>query len=58
MTVYVVSFQDNIPQDTPPAVIINTTSRSKNWSRELSPFVLGPVDLYAGLIAKNVENAW
>lgn len=58
MTVYVVGFQDSIPQDTPFNTIINTTSRSKNWSRQLSPFLLGPVDLYAGLIAKNVENAW
>ncbi len=38
--------------------IINTTSRSTNWSRGLSPFVLGPVELYNGYMAKNVENAW
>lgn len=38
--------------------MINTTSRSDNWSRGLSPFFLGPVDLYDGYIAKNVENGW
>lgn len=38
--------------------IINTTSRSKNWSKGLSPFFLGPVKLYGDYTAKNVENAW
>jgi hypothetical protein len=41
---------------------INTTSRSKNWSRGLSPFYCGPVKLYEhdGILlhAKNVENGW
>jgi hypothetical protein len=40
------------------ALIINTTSRSTTWSRSLSPFFLGPVDLYNGYQAQNVENAW
>lgn len=40
------------------AVEINTTSRSDNWSKNLSPFFLGPVDLYGGFTSKNVENAW
>ena len=39
-------------------VSINTTSRSTNWSSELSPFFLGPVHLYGNYISKNVENAW
>lgn len=39
-------------------LIINTTSRSTNWSRGLSPFFLGPVNLYLSYTAKNVENAW
>lgn len=39
--------------------IINTTSHAKGlWSRELSPFLLGPVKLYNGYTAKNVENGW
>lgn len=44
---------------------INTTSTSPNWSRGLSPFLLGPVPLYAeatertGLThALTVENLW
>lgn len=39
-------------------VVINTTSRSSTWSRSLSPFFLGPVDLYDGYVSQNVENAW
>lgn len=38
--------------------VINTTSRSTTWSRGLSPFFLGPVDLYDGYKSINVENAW
>ena len=38
--------------------VINTTSRSKDWSQGLSPFFLGPVPLYDGFVASNVENAW
>lgn len=37
---------------------IDTTSRSKTWSRGLSPFFLGPCQLYDGYVARNVENAW
>lgn len=40
------------------AEVINTTSRSDTWSRGLSPFFLGPVDLYDGYKSINVENAW
>lgn len=37
---------------------IDTTSRSRTWSRGLSPFFLGPVKLYGDYTARNVENAW
>lgn len=37
---------------------VNTTSRSKNWSRELSPFFLGPIKLYRNFVSQNMENAW
>lgn len=40
------------------AQVINTTSRSDNWSRSLSPFFCGPVDLYDGYKSYNVENGW
>lgn len=48
------------PQNKPPEGIevINTTSRSTDWSRGLSPFFNGPVDLYNGHVAINVENSW
>ncbi len=39
-------------------VVVNTTSCSKNWSRGLSPFFLGPVNLYDNYISQNVENGW
>lgn len=44
-----------IPKD---KIVINTTSRSNNWSRGLSPFFCGPVNLYDIYVAQNVENAW
>ena len=41
------------------ALVVNVTSQSSMpWARELSPFFLGPVDLYDGMVARNVENAW
>ena len=42
----------------PSAVVIDTTSRSKDWTRGFSPFFLGPIPLYNGHKAKNLENAW
>lgn len=52
---YVIGPNNKAPEG---AVVINTTSRSDNWSRELSPFFLGPVDLYGNYKSINVENAW
>lgn len=48
------------PKDEKPKdmIVVNTTSGSTNWSRQLSPFLLGPVNLYGDLVAWNVENAW
>ena len=40
-------------------VYVNTTSKSESdWQRDLSPFHLGPCDLYWGLTAQRMENAW
>jgi hypothetical protein len=47
----------NYPTPT-DGIVINTTSRSDNWSKGLSPFFLGPVTLYDSYVSKNVENAW
>jgi hypothetical protein len=38
--------------------VVNTTSKSEGWSREFSPFYLGPIPLYGGRTAKRMENAW
>lgn len=38
--------------------IINTTSHSDDWGRQLSPFLLGPVPLYDEHVALCVENGW
>lgn len=40
------------------SILVNTTSRSQDWGRGLSPFFLGPCELYSGYISKTVENAW
>lgn len=53
--IYVTTMNGTVP-DT--AVAVNTTSRSTNWSRGLSPFFVGPCKLYDDYEAKNVENAW
>jgi|SRR5687767_3391133 len=38
--------------------VINTCSHSKNWTSELSPFLLGPVKLADGRESITMENAW
>lgn len=53
--IYVIAYKAKVPEG---AAVINTTSRSDNWSRGLSPFFVGPVDLYGGYKSHNVENAW
>lgn len=60
MTVHIISMNDSIPSG---GMEINTTSRSSNWSKGLSPFYVGPVNLYYNsndelYVAKNLENAW
>lgn len=51
----VANFKYKIPEG---AVVVNTTSRSSNWSRGLSPFFVGPIKLYADYESVNMENAW
>src|SRR3990167_4870254 len=52
------------PHDPKNTLALNVTSRSNDWGRAFSPFLLGPVELWTGeyalrpFIAKNVENAW
>lgn len=40
------------------SVLIYTVSRAKSWSRGLSPFYIGPCNLYGGHIAERMENGW
>lgn len=55
MTVFLLDMTSPAP---PGALVIDTTSRAAGWSKELSPFYLGPVELYGGFSALRVENAW
>lgn len=54
MTVYVLNYREKGPEDIP---VIDTTTRSKTWSRSLSPMLLGPV-FANGIECANMENAW
>lgn len=53
--IFVTTMNSRIPKD---AIEVNTTSRSNNWSRGLSPFFVGPIHLYDSYVAQNLENAW
>lgn len=54
--VYVLGYRDECPEG---YKCIYTTSKSKDWSKGLSPFFVGGnITLYGGFSAKNVENAW
>lgn len=53
--IFVCGPKDKVPTN---ANVINVTSHSKDFGVGLSPFHLGPVDLYNGYVSLNVENAW
>jgi hypothetical protein len=38
--------------------VMTTSNSSAVWSKGLSPFYLGPVNLFNGYVARNVENGW
>lgn len=56
MTIHVLNFRDARRYKVDH--IINPTSRSDDWSRALSPFILGPVKMYRPFTCFNVENGW
>jgi hypothetical protein len=61
MVIRIVGPKEYKPNDIPVwsndhIFVVNTTSRGKH--KDLSPFYLGPVNLYRGYIAQNMENAW
>lgn len=54
--IYNLSFKHKVPEG---ALAIDVTSRSSDpVGRLLSPFNLGPIDLYDGYWAYNIENAY
>lgn len=53
--IYVISHRAKQPTD---GTVIDTTSHSENWSRGLSPFYLGPIELYGGFESLIFENAY
>lgn len=58
MEVRVLNFREFGETPTDGCFVVNCTSRGKDLFRSLSPFYLGPVSCYGGLVAQNVENAW
>lgn len=53
--IYVLSMRDVLPEG---AKEVNTTSHATDQFQQLSPFKLGPCDLYDGFTSVNMENAW
>lgn len=52
----IINYRDKVPEN---HILINTTSRSENWSKDLSPFLIGEnMKLYGNAKAMNMENAW
>lgn len=49
------SFKHELPPD---AIVIDVTSNSPSFGRWLSPFNVGPCELYDGYMAYNIENAY
>jgi hypothetical protein len=56
MTLYIIGMSEKVFGNN--SIVINTTSNSRTWSRELSPFLVGPCKLYGGFESVNVENGW
>ena len=58
MRLEVITFQDWKKLGLDKKDVVVTVSKSTNWSKGLSPFHVGPCELYDGHIAKNMENAY
>lgn len=55
--IYIIGPKDKKPD----CLVINTTTSSQTWSRNLSPMLLGPVKIKMSpnaTVAQNMENAW
>lgn len=53
--IYALSFKHQIPDN---AIVLDVTSRSGNWGKNFSPFIVGPVSLYDEYWSYNIENAY
>lgn len=43
----------------PNTIVVNTCSNAQTgWQRDLSPFLLGPCNLFGDLVSRNMENGW
>jgi hypothetical protein len=58
MNVEVITFNDWKKDKFPSEQVVVTVSKSNNWTKGLSPFVLGHCQLWGSYISKNMENAW
>jgi len=58
MPVTVVSMQECNTRPSAGRRVVNTTSHGKETAHLFSPFLLGPIPLYDGSVAENMENAW
>lgn len=57
MSVKVISLFEK--ETDPNGIYVNTTSRAEtDWQTDLSPFYLGPCQLYGDYVAARMENAW
>lgn len=55
--VTVIGPKDELPQGR-DVIVVNTTSRSTDFCKVLSPFILGPVRLWGQFYTRTVENGW
>ena len=56
-TIQIVGMRQRV--DTEGALVVNTCSNSaSSWQSGLSPFLIGPCELFKGYVAKNMENGW
>ena len=58
MKLEVITFQDQRKMGLDKKDVVVTVSKSTSWSVGLSPFKLGPCELYSGFTSFNMENAW
>ncbi len=56
--IYALSFKHDLTKFGDDAIVIDCTSNSQSFAKWLSPFYVGPCELYDGYIAHSVENGY